>query len=81
MKELDSAAFALGVKLIRRRHDLTQRDLGEKAGINWRTVHRLENGGGVNLETAISLANALGSSMEELMKWGAATGGGENAPD
>jgi DNA-binding XRE family transcriptional regulator len=81
LKGLTQKDFALGVQLVRRRHDLTLRDLGEKCHVHHTTIGNLEGGEDCLLSTAISVSTALGTSIEELMKWGAAAERGGDAPD
>ena len=57
-----------GLAAHRRRHGLTQRELGELAGVAHTTVQRLESlGRGAYPQTLRKLATALGVAPEELL--------------
>jgi DNA-binding XRE family transcriptional regulator len=70
---LDAQYFALGMKLLRRRHDLTQLELAEKSSIHIKTIQRVEAGNPCHLDTALAISRALGTGLEEVLQWGHAT--------
>ena len=47
---------------------LKQAELGERAGIHWTTVQRLEGGKPAEVETVRRLAEALGVEPSDLMR-------------
>jgi transcriptional regulator with XRE-family HTH domain len=58
-----------GLTMHRRRHGLTQRQLGELAGVAHTTVQRLESmSRGAYPQTMRKLATALGVAPEELLQ-------------
>ena len=68
-------AVGRGVKLLRRRAGLTLREVAERSGVNWRTIHRLEAGENIGLEKALAVTDVLGTSVEGALEWGEAAGG------
>lgn len=56
------------LRLWRERHYLTQSELGEKAGIAYATISRIENGAGAKMNTIAKLADALGITREQLIR-------------
>ena len=48
------------LEAIRLQENISQADLADEAGVSRRTITRLENGGGVSLETLIRIMRALG---------------------
>jgi transcriptional regulator with XRE-family HTH domain len=57
------------LKELRRRRVLTLHELGDRAGVAYNTVWRLENGKtGAQPRTVRKLAKALGVEPEELLK-------------
>ena len=57
-----------GVRTWRIRRMLLQRQLAEAAGIDIRSLQRIEAGGLAGLETAAKLADALGVDADELLR-------------
>jgi DNA-binding XRE family transcriptional regulator len=57
-----------GVRPLRIRRALLQRQLAEAAGVSLITVQRIEAGGQAGLETAAKLATVLGVEPAELMR-------------
>lgn len=58
------------LKEYRQRHMLTQRDLAKSSGVSIRTIREIENHkrliGNITVSTAVSLARALGVTVEDL---------------
>lgn len=58
------------LKEYRQRHMLTQRDLSKSSGVSIRTIREIENHkrliGNITVSTAVSLARALGVTVEDL---------------
>lgn len=52
----------------RERSYLTQTELGEKAGVAYATISRIENGAGAKIQTIRKLADALGITREQLIR-------------
>lgn len=48
------------LEALRLQENISQADLAAEAGVSRRTVTRLENGGGISLETLIRIMRALG---------------------
>jgi transcriptional regulator with XRE-family HTH domain len=48
------------LEAIRLQENISQADLAAEAGVSRRTITRLENGGGISVETLIRLMRALG---------------------
>jgi transcriptional regulator with XRE-family HTH domain len=69
MMERSRSTLLLGLAEHRRRRGLTQRQLGELAGVVHTTVQRLESlKRGAYPQTMQKLANALGVAPEELLQ-------------
>ncbi len=59
--------FKTRIKELRARHDLTQEQLAEKAGVRRETIGHIENGRyNLSLLLAYKIARALESSIEEV---------------
>ncbi|MBW8304959.1 MAG: helix-turn-helix transcriptional regulator [Brevundimonas sp.] len=59
--------LASRLKVVRTAAGLTQADLAEKAGVSRKTINTVENGVFIpSTILALSLARALGTSVEEL---------------
>ena len=59
--------FGLRLRQIRRAADITQKELGERAGIDPTLITRYENGAVTpGLNTACALAEALGVTLDDL---------------
>lgn len=57
--------FGNEIRRIRKKQDLSQKQLADKAGIWQETISKIENGaGGTKLETLFVLCAALGLEME-----------------
>ncbi len=63
-----------GLKAARKRSSLSQRALGEKSGVSYVNISRIENGQRATPETTDKLARALGVKADELL------GGPEGLP-
>jgi transcriptional regulator with XRE-family HTH domain len=57
------------LEAIRLAQNISQTDLAAEAGVSRRTITRLENGGGISVETLIRILRALGiaSRLEALL--------------
>lgn len=55
------------VRLLRHRKGLTQQDLASRAGLAYRTVSVVENGGRVKRKTVEQIADALGVPFDTLV--------------
>jgi transcriptional regulator with XRE-family HTH domain len=62
-------SFGERIVLLRRRQDMTQRELGEEAGIHWNTIARLERGKLTDLpgKAVARVAQALGTTTDYLL--------------
>lgn len=57
--------FGNEIRRIRKKQDLSQKQLADKAGLWQETISKIENGaGGTKLETIFDLCAALGLEME-----------------
>lgn len=60
------------LQVLRQKAGLTQKELSEKAGVNFRHFQKLDNGekniDGVAAITAVRIAKALGCTVEDLME-------------
>ncbi|GAA4593251.1 hypothetical protein GCM10023194_57120 [Planotetraspora phitsanulokensis] len=63
--------FGLRLREIREEHDLTQERLGELAGLDRKTINRIENGMySPRLDNIFQIADALGITARELFPRG-----------
>ena len=62
-------SFGERIAVLRRRQDMTQRELGEEAGIHWNTIARLERGKLTDLpgKAVARVALALGTTTDYLL--------------
>jgi transcriptional regulator with XRE-family HTH domain len=62
-------SFGERIGLLRRRQAMTQRELGEEAGIHWNTIARLERGKLTDLpgKAVARVAQALGTTTDYLL--------------
>jgi transcriptional regulator with XRE-family HTH domain len=68
MAPLDADAIARLVKSERERHDLTQAELAEAAGVTDETVSRVERGANEpSLSTVAALADAFGLTLDAMV--------------
>lgn len=71
MKEQDLQK-CLGKQIARFRKEsgLTQEQLGDRVGVNWKTVGKIERGESfTSLSTLYRISSALGHSLDELFLW------------
>jgi len=64
------STIAQNIRLYRQKRKMTQKELAEKAGIDFFTLSKIETGTTANpsIETMKRLAQALGMSLDVLMK-------------
>lgn len=64
-----STAFGGNVRRVRRAKDITQKELAEICGMTENAIHLIERTDRTpTLETASLIANALGTTIDELLK-------------
>jgi len=64
------STIAQNIRLYRQKRKMTQKELAEKAGIDFFTLSKIETGATINpsIETMKRLAQTLGMSLDVLMK-------------
>ena len=68
---MDENILGKRIRQARRTQDLTQQELGAKAGVNYSTISRIENGEYIQLYASIvyALAKSLNVSLDWLYGW------------
>lgn len=62
--EVESALIGASIKAARKSMNLTQKELGERVGVQTAQISKIENGRNLTISTIVRVLNALGLSAD-----------------